>query len=78
MTLIKNCAPSGVGRKYESHHGVKYTPQAIQASVYLSQRYIADRFLPDKVRRGRSYPEGGRRGPQGTKLGEGCTRKMWR
>ena len=40
----------GLGFKYEKHHGVKFTPQAIIAAVTLSQRYIADRFLPDKVR----------------------------
>jgi len=39
----------GIGYKYETHHGVKFTPQAIKASVQLSQRYIADRFLPDKA-----------------------------
>ena len=35
--------------KYEEHHNVLYTPEAIQACVKLTQRYIADRFLPDKA-----------------------------
>ncbi len=35
--------------KYESHHHVNYTPEAISACVKLSERYISDRFLPDKA-----------------------------
>jgi ATP-dependent Clp protease ATP-binding subunit ClpC len=35
--------------KYEDHHNVTYTPEAIQACVNLSDRYISDRFLPDKA-----------------------------
>lgn len=35
--------------KYEDHHNVIYTPEAIQACVNLSDRYISDRFLPDKA-----------------------------
>lgn len=35
--------------KYEQHHNVKYTDEAIQACVTLSSRYITDRFLPDKA-----------------------------
>lgn len=35
--------------KYESHHGVKYTDEAIVACVKFSERYISDRFLPDKA-----------------------------
>ncbi|MFC4874963.1 ATP-dependent Clp protease ATP-binding subunit [Negadavirga shengliensis] len=35
--------------KYEDHHNVNYTPEAIQACVKLSDRYISDRFLPDKA-----------------------------
>lgn len=35
--------------KYESHHHVNYTPEAIKACVTLSDRYISDRFLPDKA-----------------------------
>mmetsp|Transcript_2298 Transcript_2298/g.5758 ORF Transcript_2298/g.5758 Transcript_2298/m.5758 type:complete len:888 (+) Transcript_2298:213-2876(+) len=39
----------GIAHRYETHHGVRFSPQAINASVQLSQRYIADRFLPDKA-----------------------------
>jgi len=39
----------GIKEKYELHHGVKITDDAIEASVRLSQRYISDRFLPDKA-----------------------------
>lgn len=35
--------------KYESHHNVLYSPEAIKACVDLTDRYVADRFLPDKA-----------------------------
>ncbi|MEP1035415.1 ATP-dependent Clp protease ATP-binding subunit [Ekhidna sp.] len=35
--------------KYENHHHVNYTAEAIKACVTLSDRYISDRFLPDKA-----------------------------
>ncbi|PWN68744.1 ATP-dependent Clp protease ATP-binding subunit [Chryseobacterium phosphatilyticum] len=35
--------------KYEEHHNVIYTPEAINACVNLTSRYITDRFLPDKA-----------------------------
>ena len=35
--------------KYEDHHNVKYTDEAIAACVNLTARYITDRFLPDKA-----------------------------
>jgi ATP-dependent Clp protease ATP-binding subunit ClpC len=35
--------------KYEEHHHVSYTKEAIEQSVKLSERYITDRFLPDKA-----------------------------
>ncbi len=35
--------------KYEDHHHVTYTQEAIEQSVKLSERYITDRFLPDKA-----------------------------
>ena len=35
--------------RYESHHNVTYTEDAIKACVSLSDRYISDRFLPDKA-----------------------------
>ncbi len=39
----------GLREKYEIHHGVDITDPAIVAAVELSQRYITDRFLPDKA-----------------------------
>ncbi|MFA6548240.1 MAG: ATP-dependent chaperone ClpB [Candidatus Magasanikbacteria bacterium] len=39
----------GIKEKYEVHHGVRITDAAIIASVKLSDRYITDRFLPDKA-----------------------------
>ncbi|MDQ3020922.1 MAG: ATP-dependent Clp protease ATP-binding subunit [Bacteroidota bacterium] len=41
LTNIKN--------KYEDHHNVRYTDKAIDEAVRLSDRYITDRFLPDKA-----------------------------
>jgi ATP-dependent Clp protease ATP-binding subunit ClpE len=40
---------NGLREKYESFHQVKYTDEAIRACVTLSNRYIQDRFLPDKA-----------------------------
>ena len=39
----------GLRDKYESHHGLKITNEAIEGAVALSQKYINDRFLPDKA-----------------------------
>lgn len=39
----------GIKEKYEAHHGVRIRDNAIVAAVKLSDRYIADRFLPDKA-----------------------------
>ena len=39
----------GLKDKYEAHHKVKITDEAIKSAVILSQRYISDRFLPDKA-----------------------------
>lgn len=39
----------GLRDRYEAHHRVKITDEAIEASVKLSDRYITDRFLPDKA-----------------------------
>lgn len=39
----------GLQEKYEAHHGVEITDPAIVAAAELSQRYITDRFLPDKA-----------------------------
>ncbi len=39
----------GLRDKYEAHHRVKISDDAVKSSVYLSQRYIHGRFLPDKA-----------------------------
>ncbi len=39
----------GLQEKYEKHHKVEITQQAVKAAVYLSKRYITDRHLPDKA-----------------------------
>lgn len=39
----------GLRDKYEAHHRVKITDEALEAAVKLSSRYISDRFLPDKA-----------------------------
>lgn len=39
----------GIRDKYEAHHNVKITDEAIEAAVNLSVRYVNDRFLPDKA-----------------------------
>lgn len=39
----------GLRESYEHHHQVKITDDAIHAAVYMSDRYISDRFLPDKA-----------------------------
>ena len=39
----------GLRTKYEQHHNVHYTPDAIRAAVLLAERYISERFLPDKA-----------------------------
>ena len=38
-----------IKQKYEEHHGVRYTDKAVEAAVRLSDRYITDRYLPDKA-----------------------------
>ena len=40
---------NGIRDKYEAHHNVKITNEAIESAVSLSTRYITDRFLPDKA-----------------------------
>ncbi|AUW96980.1 ATP-dependent Clp protease ATP-binding subunit [Streptococcus pluranimalium] len=44
ITILKGIQP-----KYEDYHHVKYSPDAIEAAAILSNRYIQDRFLPDKA-----------------------------
>ncbi len=39
----------GIKEKYENFHQLNYTDEALQGAVYLSNRYISDRFLPDKA-----------------------------
>ncbi|CAE8631162.1 unnamed protein product [Polarella glacialis] len=39
----------GLARKYEEHHKLKYTDEALQACVKFASQYIQDRFLPDKA-----------------------------
>ncbi len=39
----------GLRRRYEEHHGLAISDEAIDAAVELSQRYLPDRFLPDKA-----------------------------
>jgi ATP-dependent Clp protease ATP-binding subunit ClpC len=40
---------NNIKEKYEEHHNVTYTPEAIDACVFLTTRYMSDRFLPDKA-----------------------------
>ena len=44
LQILRNIAP-----KYEDHHIVEYSDEALQACVTLSERYITDRLLPDKA-----------------------------
>ncbi|MGZ3864217.1 MAG: ATP-dependent Clp protease ATP-binding subunit [Bacteroidia bacterium] len=44
LQILSNIKP-----KYEEHHNVTYTPEALKACVTLTQRYISDRHLPDKA-----------------------------
>ena len=39
----------GLRKRYEKFHGLTYSEDALEAAVYLSGRYISDRFLPDKA-----------------------------
>ncbi len=54
--LVEPTSPSeteeilnNIKEKYEDHHLVKYTPEAIKACVKLTNRYMSDRYLPDKA-----------------------------
>lgn len=44
ITILK-----GIQTKYQDYHHVRYSPEAIEAAAVLSNRYIQDRFLPDKA-----------------------------
>ncbi len=39
----------GVIGRYEEHHGLRYTPAALEAAASLASRYVTDRFMPDKA-----------------------------
>jgi len=39
----------GLKSRYEDHHGIRYTKEALDAAVSLSERHLADRFFPDKA-----------------------------
>ena len=45
----KRCKSEGLKDRYEAHHKVQITDEAIESAVKLSSRYIADRYLPDKA-----------------------------
>lgn len=40
---------AGLRERYEAHHHVRITDEALEAAAYLADRYISDRFLPDKA-----------------------------
>ena len=40
---------NNIKERYEAHHSVNYTPEAVEACVKLTERYITDRHLPDKA-----------------------------
>ncbi len=44
VTILK-----GIREKYEAHHGVRITDEALEAAAEMSDRYINDRYLPDKA-----------------------------
>jgi len=44
IEILKN-----IKERYEDHHNVNYTDEAIKACVHLTQRYLSDRYLPDKA-----------------------------
>ena len=44
LQILRNIAP-----RYEAHHKVRYTEEALEACVTLTNRYITDRFFPDKA-----------------------------
>ena len=44
VEILRTIAPS-----YEKHHRVRYTPESLATAAKLSERYLTDRFLPDKA-----------------------------
>ena len=49
LLMIRSPSFRGLKEKYELHHGIRVTDQAIISAVNLADRYISDRFLPDKA-----------------------------
>jgi ATP-dependent Clp protease ATP-binding subunit ClpC len=62
----------GLKERYERHHRCVYTDGALEAAVALSSRYVADRFLPDKVG---SCMAGGLRGHAVPSVAKGISRR---
>jgi ATP-dependent Clp protease ATP-binding subunit ClpC len=44
VAILRGAAP-----RYEQHHGVRFSPEALEAAALLTARYVRDRFLPDKA-----------------------------
>ncbi|MCC7522970.1 ATP-dependent Clp protease ATP-binding subunit [Candidatus Uhrbacteria bacterium] len=40
---------NGLKKRYEDHHDVRYTPETLETAVRLAERYLTDRFFPDKA-----------------------------
>jgi hypothetical protein len=49
VTLCTHVTPQGLRERYEAHHKLRYTDEALMAAAKYSSQYISDRFLPDKV-----------------------------
>src|SRR6266436_1034913 len=49
LRILNGDVPESLKDKYEQHHGVRITDSALVAATTLSNRYITDRFLPDKA-----------------------------
>jgi ATP-dependent Clp protease ATP-binding subunit ClpC len=48
-TSVSNNYHFDIKNKYEDHHNVTYTQETIEACVKLTDRYMSERFLPDKA-----------------------------
>ena len=46
----------GLRERYEAHHKLRYTDEALDSAAKYSSQYISDRFLPDKVRQPGASP----------------------
>jgi ATP-dependent Clp protease ATP-binding subunit ClpC len=56
MVMVEESSPEdtlavlkGLKERYEEHHGVRYTGEALEAAVSLAQRYLTGRYMPDKA-----------------------------